>query len=329
MPNPTINNVHVNAILSNLSIAYLQDSSVYVADKVFPNVPSQHRSDLYFRYKREDFFRDDMKERAPGTESAGGGYRIDTDSFFCKVNALHDDIADEIRANADSVLNMDRDSVAYLTQQAATHRELDWANAYFKAGVWTTNTTGQSGASSGSNTQFWNLATSTPIEDIRARIKSIQKLTAKKPNILVLGASAWYGLVDNPDLIDRVKYSSNSNTAPAQVTTGMIAALLGLDKIYVMEAVYNTAKEGQAFNGAFIGDKDALLVYAAPSAGVRTVSGGYTFSWAGFFGAGPAGNRIKKFRMEKLESDRIEIQMAYVFKLVSADLGAFFGTCVQ
>jgi len=57
-------------------------------------------------------------------------------------------------------------------------------------------------------------------------------------------------------------------------------------------------------------------------------SGGYTFSWNGFAGAGPQGQRIKRFRMEHLESDRIEAQMAYDQKLVGADLGCYFATIV-
>ncbi len=307
----------------------MQDQSVYIASRVFPNIPVTNKSDLYYKYNKEDFFTNQMQERAPGAESAGSGYRISTDNYFCKVNALHKDVPDQIRANSDSVLQPDREAVEFLTNNALIKRELDWASKYFSTGVWTTEVSGQAGSSSAGHTQFWNLAASTPIEDIRLGIKTVHKLNGIKPRTLVLGASAWYALQDNPDLIDRVKYSSNSNTNPAQVTTGMVAALLGLDNIYVMEAVYNTAKEGQTFSGSFVGDKDALLLYAAPAAGIMTPSAGYTFSWTGAMANGIQGNRIKKFRIERLESDRVEIEMAYDMKLVAADLGYFFHNCVQ
>src|SRR5665213_735769 len=331
MPNPTLYDVHINRPLTNMSTAYLQDQSVYVADKVFPIVPSLNRSDLYYQYKKEDFFRVEMQERAPGTESAGGGYRLGNKSFYCRVFALHNDVDDQTRANSDTVLKPDLDAVDYLTQQAMLKREVDWANAYFTTGLWATTITGGASASNiGSGTsQYWNLSTSTPIEDLRAAQKIIHKATAKKPKTLVLGASAWYALQDNADLIDRVKYSSNSNTNPAQVTTGMVAALLGLDNIYIMEAVYNTANENQTAVMTFVGDKAALLCYSAPAPGLKVISAGYTFSWTGFYGAGPLGNRIKKFRMEHLESDRVEIQIAYQYGLVASDLGCFFSGCVQ
>jgi hypothetical protein len=53
-----------------------------------------------------------------------------------------------------------------------------------------------------------------------------------------------------------------------------------------------------------------------------TPAAGYTFSWTGFMGQGNAfGFATKRFRMEHLEATRVEGQMAFDHKLVSADLG--------
>ena len=48
-----------------------------------------------------------------------------------------------------------------------------------------------------------------------------------------------------------------------------------------------------------------------------------------YLGAGPSGNRIKRFRMEQIASDRIEGEMAFAAKLVAADLGVFFEDAVS
>lgn len=331
MPNPTISDVHVNKPLTNLSVAYIQDQSVFIASKVFPNIPVAMKSDLYYKYNQEDFLTNQMEERAPGAESAGSGYRISTDNYYARVFALHKDVPDQIRANSDTVLQPDREAVEFLTQNALIKRELDWATNYFTNGVWTNSATGQSGSSNmaSGQSQFWNLSTSTPIEDMRYAIKIIQKTNGLKPQTAVFGASAWYALMDNADFIDRVRYSGGSNVNPARVSEETVAAVLGLAKIYVMEAVYNTAHEGQGFTGAFVGDKAALILYAAPAAGIMTPSAGYTFSWTGAYGNGIQGNRIAKFRMEHLKSDRVEIEMAYAMKMVAPSLGFFFNSCVQ
>jgi hypothetical protein len=53
-------------------------------------------------------------------------------------------------------------------------------------------------------------------------------------------------------------------------------------------------------------------------------SAGYTFSWNGWMGASQLGHRIKRFRMEHLEADRVEVQMAFDHKIVAPDVGYFF-----
>ena len=95
-----------------------------------------------------------------------------------------------------------------------------------------------------------------------------------------------------------------------------------------MEAVENTAAEGATYSGAFIGGKSLLLCHAAPSPGKMIPTAGYTFSWNGYLGASSMGGRIKKFRLERNAADRIEMEMAFDQKLVTADMGTYFYTAV-
>jgi hypothetical protein len=45
-------------------------------------------------------------------------------------------------------------------------------------------------------------------------------------------------------------------------------------------------------------------------------------------GASSSGYRIKRFRMENIEADRIEGQMAFDYRVVAPELGYFFATAV-
>src|SRR5579864_3576378 len=102
MPQPTMQAVHVNAALTQIATAYLQEDDAYIADKVFPKVPVQHRSDVYFKYRKGDFFRDEVQIRADGAESAGSGFNMDQSSpYQAQVWGLHKDIGPQARANAD------------------------------------------------------------------------------------------------------------------------------------------------------------------------------------------------------------------------------------
>ena len=83
-----------------------------------------------------------MQRRAPSTETPGIGWKVDTDQYFCHVYAVHKDIDDQLRANADSDFNLDRDATEFVTNQHLLKRDMDWTNAYFKTGVWATEKTG-------------------------------------------------------------------------------------------------------------------------------------------------------------------------------------------
>lgn len=331
MPNPTSGDVHVNRILTNIAIAFMQSEEGFVADKVFPNIPVEKQSDAYFKYDRSDWLRSNMQKRAPGTESAGAGWKVTTDSYYADVWALHVDIADQTRANADEPLDLDRDATAFLAGQAMLNRELNFVTNFFGTGIWTTEVSGDDSSPGAGNVLHWSDDNSTPIADVKTRATTMQTLTGFRPNKMVMGRQVWDKLSEHPDILDRINKSS-SNDRPAFVTKQAVAALFEIDELLVMDGVQTTSNENPAFEtgmtNALIGGKHAMLVYAAPRPGVMMPSAGYTFSWKAFSGAGKMGQRIKRFRMELIESDRVESQMAFVQKKIAADLGVFFADIV-
>lgn len=327
---PTPGDVHVNVPLTNISIAYIQEAGNFIADKIFPNIPVSKQSDRYYTYDRGYFNRDEMAERAPGTESSGSGYTVDnTPTYYAPVYAFHHDIPDPRRANADSVMAPDREATLLATQKGLIKREKLWVSKYFTTSIWTTDITGvSSNPSAGTQVLQWNDANSTPIEDIRAGKTIVLQRTGFEPNTLVIGQQVYDALCDHPDIVDRVKYGQTASRGLAQIDVSDLEALFKIGRIFVMKSVENTAKQGQTNSHSFIGGKKALLCYSTPAPGLMTPTAGYTFSWTGYLGASNTGHRISKFRMENLKSDRVEIEMAFDQKLVSADLGYFFTTVV-
>lgn len=325
---PTPGDVHVNAPLTNISIAFLQNASDFVASRVFPNIPVSKQSDRYYVYNRGDFNRDEMTERAPGTESAGSGYSLDnTPTYFATRYSIHKDIPDEVRANADAVLNPDREATAFVSHKALIKREKLFVANYFTTGKWATDITGVASAPSAGQVLQWSAANSDPIKNVRDAKRTIRENTGYEPNKLVLGRAVYDTLLDHPSIIDRIKYGQ---TAPGAAMTSaqILAQLLGVDEVLVMNSIENTAKEGQTAAHSFIGGKRALLCHSATSPGLMTPTAGYTFSWTGFMGAGNEGNRIRQFRLEQLGVDRVEIDMCFDMKMVASDLGFFWNNIV-
>lgn len=336
---PSRGDVHVNRPLTNISIAFLQDADNFVAGRVFPGIAVGKQSDVYFEYDQGDFNRDEMIERAPGTESSGGSYKISNTAYLAKTRAYHRDIADPVRANADTPIQLDTEATEFVTLKGLLNREINWVTTFFTAGdpgdTWTFDVDGAATRSAAfdplsaanNNVVFWDDASSTPIEDVRLLKRFVLERTGFMPNTLTLGRAVFDTLVDHPDIVGRL--DRGQTAGPAMANKDSLAALFEIDDVLIMDAIRNTAKQGATDVHGFIGGDHALLSYKPPRPGLMTPSAGYTFNWTGRVGSGNDGMRIKRFRMEHLESDRIEIDMSYDQKLTSANLGAFFGAIVQ
>ena len=240
MPNPTASDVHVNAALTNISVAYMQEDNSFVADRVFPVIPVPKQSDRYFVYNKGDFFRAEATLRAPGTASAGAGFNIDnTPSYFADVYAIHKDIDDQIRANSDAAINPDRDATLFVTQQLMLRRELVWANTFFTNGIWTGGIQAGGGAGDVQVADLlngaWSAAGSTPIEDVDKQADNMMRLTGYRPNKMVVGTQVHRVLKNHPDVLDRIRY-----TQEGIVTEQLLASLLGVDEYMVARATNNT-----------------------------------------------------------------------------------------
>lgn len=322
MPQPTASAVHVNRPLTNISVAYLNNSD-FVADKIFANVPVSKQSDVYFTYDKSDWLRSTAKNRAPGTESAGGGWNVGTSDYRCIVKAIHKDIDDQTRANQDQPLNLDRESTMWVTRQILLAREIDFVTNFFSASVWGTDRAGVSSGPTGTQFLQWDQAAATPVEDVTGSQIDVQSATGETPNVFACQPHVLQGLRNNADVIDRIKY-----TQRGIATRELLAAMLEVDDFFVLKAINDTSNEGATSAPGFIASaKDALLVYRSRTPGLYDPSGGYTFVWTGLVGS-VNGWQIKRFRKEEIESDRVEGQTAYAQKVVAADVGVFWDDAV-
>lgn len=335
---PGPGDVHVNRPLTNIAIGYMQDTDKFVADTVFPNIPVSKQSDSYFVYERGSWNRDDMKERAPGSESAGSSYDIDQNVYFARVKALHKDIPDQVVDNTDNPINHERDATNFVSRKALIHRELQFAARYLKTGVWTFLINGVAsgsetaadaldpGNASADDVVKWSDATSTPIEDVSTAATRMQQESGFRPNKFLMTRPVFDKLKNHPDIIARLDRGQTDGAA--QATREAMAALFEVDTVVVMEGIYNAAKQGNVDAHAFIGGNSALLIYSAPEPGLLVPSAGYTFSWTGRFGNGENGVRIKRFRIEPKEVTRVEAQQAFDQRVIGEDLGCYFANII-
>mgnify|MGYP000017373719 FL=1 len=333
MPLLTPSQVHIDTPLSNLTLAYAQSQTNFVADKVFPTVGVARQSDKYYIYDRANMNRTgDVKKLAPRTEVNRIGMTISNSSYFADVYGLGMDFDEQTIANEDEVLNIRSAGAETLAMRLMIHREENFATTFFSTGVWGTEV---AGAASGAGTPvYWNDYTnSTPITDVTDARRAMQlKSGGYKPNTMVVGKVTRDELINHPDILARLNGGSTV-TNPALITDAKLAEIFEVENFFVMEAVNNTAVEGAAEANAFIGGKHALLCHTPSSAGLMTPAAGMTFAWNNIPGANNLGITVESFSDDALKrqqiAEHIQVKMSYDMKVVGADLGYFFKDIVQ
>jgi hypothetical protein len=333
MPMLTPSQVHIDAPLTNLTIAYLQDQNNFIADKVFPNVAVSKKTDKYYIYDRANFNRTEVQARAPRTKAPRVGLSISTDSYSADVYSLSTDFDFETLANEDQALNIRAAAAQMLTYQLLIDREAKWVSSFFNTGIWTTNYAGvASGPTSSQVIQWSDYTNATPIVDItNARRAMMLASGGFKPNKMVVTRDVRDTLINHPDILARLNGGATV-TNTALVTDAKLAEIFEVQEFLVIDAIENTAAEGLSESMSFMATKKAALYYAPASSGLMVPSAGYNFTWNSLDNASGYGIDIRSYTGDFLRvegiSELLEANMAYDQKVVGADLGVFFNTVI-
>lgn len=324
---PTNADVHVNAVLTDMSVAYQQELTDYKADDLAPIHSSQKQSNVFFKFTKDYWFRDAMDKRGPGAPAKRAGYGVATDSYAIDVYAISKAIDDQVRANEDAPLNSDRNAMQFVTRMERIRREKSFAATCLTTSVWGKDVTGNTSASNyGSDTVAqWDDSDSHPLLDIAYYRSERKKATGLDLNVLALGREAWDKLKNHADLLDRITGGSN-NGNPAMVTRQLVAQIMELEEVVVLDAIENTAAEGATFSGSYIAGKHGLLMHRNKNAGVESVTAVKTFTWQRLSGAAN-GTRILTYP-DGPHLDVVECESSFVHKVVASDLGVFFNGLV-
>jgi len=325
MPLLTPSSVHLDQPLTNLTIAYAQADTNFIADKVFPVVGVERQSDKFYIYDRDNMNRTgDVKALAPRTEVNRIGMSISNSSYYTDVFGLGMDFDQQTLANEDAALDIRSAGAQTLATRLMIHREEQFAANFFAASIW--------GSESTPSNLWSDYTNSTPIQDVTNARRTMQlKSGGFKPNTMVVGKEVRDILINHPKILARLNGGSTVSN-PALITDAKLAEIFEVENFYIMEAVKNDSVEGVAESNSFIGGKHALLVHGPKGAGLMTPAAGLTFAWNNVPGANNLGITVESFSDDALKrqqvAEHIQVKMAYDMQVTGADLGYFFDTVV-
>ncbi len=329
MPQPTGRDLHVDALHSQISIAYMNEPSSYIANQALPVIYSNKQSDLIARYGKSDWFRDESKKRAKLTESAGGGFALeDPIPYFCDEWAFHFDISEDDIRNEDEVFDVEDDATQFTTEKIRIKEEVLFGTNYFKTGIWTSDLEGQTDTPSTNEFKCWDEDGSYPISDVGNAKLVMRALCGKIPNILIVSEKVHMILKNHSTMLSRIQY-----TQTGMMTEQLIARLLEIDKYLVARAIRATSAEGEEDDLSYILNQyGALLLYAPDRPSKRRPSAGYIVRWNRPVNGGIEGERlestVRKFDLPLIGGRRIETSVYEQMMQIAPDCGIFFNNAI-
>ena len=305
----TSRDVHVDQLLTNMSIGYKND--LYIADSIAPIVQVRRQSDIIPKYDQSHWFRNQAALRAPGTMSQRGGFTVDTSAtYYCPRYSFGFEIPDETRDNTDMPYDLDRDGTAFVTDRLMMMREVTAASRFFTTSIWGADVT---------PAVLWSTyGTSTPLVDITTYQDAVEGRIARMPNRFVMGKQVFSVLKWHPDIADRIKYVQR-----AVVTTELFGSLLDIESVLVGRAIYTATLEGVAEASVVyqrIWGKNCLLLHVPSAPSLMTPAAAYTFTW------NRVPNSIQYFtrkRNDEREVDILEGNTYFDQRVTSSRAGQF------
>lgn len=261
---------YVDQALTTFSQAYRNQPDKFISEKLFPDLPVDFASGIYWEYNREN-----LKKPVDTTRTGHGKTPVATYSKKKKnfgplqEHDLKTDITRDEYKMTQNPLDPEMDAVNFLNEQMSIEKESKLSALLSNTSVITQN--------AAPATQ-WNAATGAghPFLDIETGIIQQKKYGLISPNTIFMGYEVWSQLKNHPDLLTRVQYSQL-----AAMTTGLFKDLFadnGIANILVGEAVADVAAEGVTASNSFLWGKNLWLGYISPTPGLRAVNGGYTLT---------------------------------------------------
>lgn len=289
---PLKNQLHVDQLLSNVSIKYTNKN--YIADQVFPEVGVKKDSDLYRIYDRD--FRLPETIRSAKGEAREYQWNVTTSGYILEQHSLVDYVSDRDAENYD-ISDLRADTTEALTDKILLRRENSVA-------LLMTSTSWSQNLSLSAAQQWDGTTTANPITQMDTATTVILENSGQMANVALLPWRVLIAAKNNAVIIDRIKYTS------MDITPNMIAGLFDKEKLLVPKAVIDSSAPGVASSIGAIFSDNAFVGYVAPNAGPLIPSAGYIFK-----------NNlpmVKRWREEKRQSEAIEVNLHYQAKVVAS-----------
>jgi hypothetical protein len=275
------------------------EGMTFVAGEVLPERPVAKKAATIGVITRENVTTE------TGSHANGAGFdRVtltsEDKSYACVDHGLEGQVTDDDRENYATDYDAEVETVQLVKTKMLIAREIRVAAALFNTGTWTgaALTTDVSGD--------WDAAGSDVIGHVRSGKEVMRQNTGILPDSLLIGPVTFKSLQANTAILAKF---IGVPILTADLLRQSIAAILGIQNLYVANGVYNSAKEGQTASMADIWSDDYALLFKRQTGSLAQPGLGRILTWVGNSGSLANGlDRVVQYREEQTESDIFRVR---------------------
>lgn len=295
MSNPVIGSAKVDKILSQFSQAYRNKN--FISEMILPVLKVKEKTGKFAKYGKENFrVYSNMIFRAPGTRALGIDYSVSQGTYVCQERSVEKLVPDEMKANTDDPYDPMRDATMMTMDVILGNQEYALATAMASTSVITQYAT-LSGTS-----QWSDFANSDPFTDIDTAIQTVTAATGKRPNSMAISFQVFSKLKYHPDVRDQLKYTNGGQVSSSSLIS-FLKDFFDLENVYVGDAVYDSAAEGQTASISYIWGKHCWLFYQTKGPTLMDATFGLTLQ--------DVTNEVDTYREDAKRSDVVRARKSF------------------
>lgn len=256
--------------LGEAFLEYNPDEMMFVSTQVLPTFGVAKKAGTLSVVTRENMKSDNV---AHSNGSAYNRVNLKTEdmAYACLDYGLEEVLTDEDRSNYASDFDAEVETVRNIRRKILTAQEIRAAALLFNTTTWT-----GSALYTDNSSNPWDTITTDIIGQIQDAKNKVRQNTGYMADSMLIGAVTLTNILKNTAIIARTA-SNAANTL--QVILQNLAAVFGLQNIYVGNGVYDSAKDGQSFTAADIWADDYALIFKRTGPGLKDAGLGKTLIW--------------------------------------------------
>ncbi len=229
--------------LSEVFHEFMPEGQRFIAEQILPALNVSKKAGNMSVITRENLKRTDTKH-SNGSAFNRIGLKAEDMSYACVDNGLEIQVTQEDREFYADDFDAEIESVQVIKTRMMMEREIRVKTLVLNTGTWTgaALTTDVSSAP-------WATSTSDVISHVIAAKEKVRTGTGVAANALILGEAALCQLLTNSKVTGRFP---GATIITEEMLRQQMSAIFGLNRLIVGGAVYDGAKDGQAFSGTDI-----------------------------------------------------------------------------